>query len=74
MLADLGEAPAEDFEALGLWAAALVNPLPPLGLARELRHDALRSTNSLERLRLVERVLGNGSSSEIVLPRAETGS
>ena len=49
--------PAVDAEAYGLYAAALINPLPPLGVAPEVRIDALRATDSLARLRLVDRAL-----------------
>ena len=62
VLDDLGPRPAAagpavDAEAYGLYAAALINPLPPLGVAPEVRLDALRATDSLARLRLVDRAL-----------------
>ena len=53
---DLGPMPTEGAntaERLGLWAAACLNPLPPLGLAPEIRLMALETTDSLARLRLV---------------------
>lgn len=42
-----------DFEALGLWAAALINPLPALGVATEIRQAALDLTEPTARLGLV---------------------
>ena len=54
LLSELGEMPSASRPAeLGLWAAALVNPLPALGVAPELRVDALNCTDSLARLRIV---------------------
>lgn len=46
------------YEHFGLWAAALINPLPPLGVAPEIRTAALTSTNSIERLYAVSEALG----------------
>ena len=43
----------EELEALGLWAAACLNPLPPLGVAPEIRLRAIEETDTLARLRLV---------------------
>uniref|UniRef100_A0A7S0IWB8 Uncharacterized protein n=1 Tax=Calcidiscus leptoporus TaxID=127549 RepID=A0A7S0IWB8_9EUKA len=40
-------------EELGLWACALLNPLPALGVAPELRAGCLNSTDSVDRLRVV---------------------
>lgn len=49
-MSDLGPMPrAEEHEALGLWAAALLNPLPALGVAPEIRQRALDATDSLTR-------------------------
>ena len=45
-----GTIPAEE---LGLWAAALINPLPALGVAPEIRQRALESTDSVSRLQIV---------------------
>lgn len=57
LLRELGPAPdgdtLEGAEMLGLWCAALINPLPPLGVAPEIRLQALECTDSVERLRLV---------------------
>ena len=53
-LTDLGPMPESDaLEAFGLWAAACINPLPPLGVAPEVRLAALEATEPLARLRLV---------------------
>jgi hypothetical protein len=43
----------EPLEALGLWGAAMINPLPPLGVAPEIRCAVLESCDSLDRLRLL---------------------
>ena len=40
-------------EALGLWAAAVLNPLPGLGLAPEVRISCLRCVQSNQRLQIV---------------------
>ena len=40
-------------ERLGMWAAALINPLPPLGVASEIRPEALQTTDTGERLKLL---------------------
>jgi hypothetical protein len=53
VLATLGARPNADApEALSLWAAALLNPLPGLGVCLEIRPKALELTSSEERLRL----------------------
>ena len=46
----LGADPPADFEALGLWSAALVNELPPLQAVRDIRLHVLRETDSLRRM------------------------
>ncbi|CAK9017587.1 unnamed protein product [Durusdinium trenchii] len=57
ILQDLGpRPPASQPGAVALWAAALLNPLPPLGLAPELRAEVL-TAGGPERLRLVRRGL-----------------
>ena len=43
----------DDLERLGLWAAAVINPLPPVGLAPEIRRLALEATDATSRLMLV---------------------
>ena len=53
----LGADPPSDFEALGLWAAALVNELPPLSAVRDIRLHVLRETDSLRRMHLVQAVI-----------------
>ena len=53
VVAKLGARPNADApEALSLWAAALLNPLPGLGVCLEIRPKALELTSSEERLRL----------------------
>jgi hypothetical protein len=61
---DIGEQPsAKDPTLLALWGAALINPLPPLGVAPEIRGRVLEAPNALERLVLLEwalkRSIGN---------------
>ena len=41
-----------DLDRLALWAAALVNPLPALGVAYEVRPQALAARSTAERLRV----------------------
>jgi hypothetical protein len=54
LLSELGPTPPLfEPEALGLWVAACVNPLPPLGVAPELRVAALEQVDSVARLRVV---------------------
>ena len=53
----LGADPPSDFEHLGLWAAALVNELPPLRAVRDIRLHVLRETDSLRRMHLVQAVI-----------------
>ncbi|CAE7350469.1 LONRF1 [Symbiodinium natans] len=43
--------------AMALWAAALLNPLPPLGVAPELRADVLAAETAAARLQVVKRGL-----------------
>ena len=64
VLRDLGEQPpVEDPTALALWGAALVNPLPPLGVAPEIRGRVLEAPNAMRRLQILEwgikRSIGN---------------
>lgn len=42
----------DDPNALALWAAALVNPLPPMGISPEIRGLVLEAATTKERLRL----------------------
>mmetsp|Transcript_95566 Transcript_95566/g.242897 ORF Transcript_95566/g.242897 Transcript_95566/m.242897 type:complete len:329 (-) Transcript_95566:118-1104(-) len=54
ILEELGPMPsAEDVGALALWVAALVNPLPALGVAYEIRPAALASASVSKRLEVV---------------------
>ena len=54
ILNKLGAAPsASEPEALGLWAAAVLNPLPALGLAPEVRPSCLSCLESSQRLKIV---------------------
>eukprot|EP00965_Chrysotila_dentata_P216546 6189440-Pleurochrysis_carterae.AAC.2 len=43
--------------ALALWGAALINPLPPLGVAPEVRATVLSAPDAHARLRCLERAL-----------------
>lgn len=55
LLADLGPMPdAEYADDRALWVAALINPLPALGVAFEVRPAALQATSAQERLEVVE--------------------
>ena len=53
----LGAEPPSDFEALGLWAGALIHELPPLRASRDIRLHVLRETDSLRRMHLVQAVI-----------------
>jgi Lon protease-like protein len=66
---NLGPQPTDDLERLGLWGAALINPLPALGVAPEIRRRALELTSTAARLELVR---GACESSREYL-RAPTG-
>ena len=63
VLKDLGEQPTDDPTALALWGAALVNPLPALGVAPEIRGRVLEAPNAMRRLQILEwgvkRSIGN---------------
>ena len=51
LLGDLGPMPeAADADDRALWVAALINPLPALGVALEIRPAALAATTTRERL------------------------
>ena len=53
-LADLGTMPeATHGDSLALWVAALINPLPPLNLAPDVRSAALCAASTQQRLELV---------------------
>mmetsp|Transcript_79672 Transcript_79672/g.221703 ORF Transcript_79672/g.221703 Transcript_79672/m.221703 type:complete len:440 (-) Transcript_79672:7-1326(-) len=54
VLDDLGPMPPSYAPtALALWAAALVNPLPPLGVSPEMRAAVLEAPTSIRRLEMV---------------------
>lgn len=54
VLESLGPCPSPDRPgALGLWLAALINPIPPLGVAPEVRPRVLLSGSADERLAVV---------------------
>ena len=56
VLVDIGPMPAATRpHSFALWAAALVNPLPPLGVAPEVRPAVLRAQGALARLEVVRR-------------------
>lgn len=50
---DLGEMPCNPTD-FSFWGAALVNPLPPLGVSPEIRGRILEAPNALNRLILLE--------------------
>lgn len=54
LMEQLGPMPSvSEAEKLGLWVAALINPLPGLGVAPEIRLSALKTLDTLERLNVV---------------------
>eukprot|EP00977_Amphora_coffeiformis_P008994 scaffold2039_cov183-Amphora_coffeaeformis.AAC.1 len=54
----LGTMPvAEEEQKLAIWVAAAINPLPPLGVAREIRPAVLAATNPLRQLQIVSKAL-----------------
>lgn len=58
LLGDLGPMPeASDADDRALWVAALINPLPALGVALEIRPLALAATSTLARLAVAQRGL-----------------
>ena len=56
VLEDLGPRPLQP-TALALWVAAIINPLPALGVAPECRAAVLEAPGAIERLAVVERAL-----------------
>ena len=51
LLTDLGPIPdAEDADDLAFWVAALVNPVPALGVCREVRPRLLEASDGVERV------------------------
>ena len=53
----LGPTPPSTPGQLALWVAAAVNPLPPLGVAPEIRPAMLAARSPAERLQIVQRAL-----------------
>ena len=55
VMKELGERPSvEDPTSLSFWAAALINPLPVLGISIEIRGKMLEAANINERLNILE--------------------
>ena len=52
--AELGPLPDHDPTRLALYGAALINPLPPLGVAPEIRGRVLSATTAKQRLEILE--------------------
>lgn len=69
-LGPMPEPTAERAAELSWWAAALVNPLPPLGVAPEIRPQALAARSAEARLALVLRALEESSAFLQTPPRA----
>ena len=58
VLCDLGPMPdAEDADDRALWVAALINPLPALGVSREIRPAVLEAADGLARVNVVHEAL-----------------
>lgn len=51
---ELGPRPEDDPTAFSFWAAALINPLPVLGVSMEIRGRLLEAPTTKERLRVLE--------------------
>ena len=67
----LGAMPsAKEERKLAIWVAAAINPLPPLGVAREIRPAVLAATNPAEQLQIVSKTLDE--SMELVQHRRGT--
>ena len=59
-LSDLGRIPPADKpNSRALWVAGLINPVPALGLAIEVRSEALMAIDAESRLRAVEVALSD---------------
>ena len=55
---DLGACPPlTDPSSFAFWVAALINPLPPLGVSLEIRGQLLESNGTLQRLYVLEKGL-----------------
>ena len=58
VLNDLGQMPdADDIDDLAFWTAALVNPLPALGVCSEIRPAVLEASSTSARLEIVQSAL-----------------
>ena len=58
LLSDLGPIPAvEETDDLAFWTAALINPLPALGVSLEVRSAVLEASSALQRVEIVHRAL-----------------
>lgn len=58
LLTDLGPMPdAEDADERALWTSALINPLPALGVAPEVRAAVLEATETMTKVELVHDAL-----------------
>lgn len=51
---ELGPQPVDDPTAFSFWAAALINPLPVLGVSMEIRGRLLEAPTTQERLKVLE--------------------
>jgi len=74
---DIGPRPGiEQGDALALWIAALINPVPGLGVAPEIRQQVMGAATPLERLQIVTEAMESsmrgmvkpGSWKRLVLP------
>lgn len=54
VLKDLGEMPPENPTEFAFWGAALMNPLPVLGVSPEIRGRVLEAPDALSRLKILE--------------------
>lgn len=58
LLEDLGPLPPlQDSEEFSMWVAALINPVPSLGVAPEIRLECLTQTNTLVRLACIHQAI-----------------
>lgn len=70
VLHDLGPQPSASLDptAFALWGAALINPLPPLGVSPEIRGRVLEAPDAMNRLKIldwgVRRSIGNLKGSD----------
>ena len=58
LLSEIGPMPGAEYaDDRALWVAALINPLPALGVALEIRPAALAARDALERVEVARRGL-----------------